>query len=288
MMSEAYAVVLGKFDALHIGHRALVQAAAAHASPLLMSFSGMTEILGWQQRAPLMSKQQRVEILASWSAQEVVIPFAEVQTLNAESFIEYLRQRWTISAMLSGEDFRFAYQRSGDVACLRELGRKHSFIVETVEAQKYQEQIMSSSVVRAAVDNGDMQLCHHALDRPFRISGTVTHGQQRGRTIGFPTANLGAIENHIPATGVYAARVSLNGGQKLLSAVNIGHLPSIDAQLPLSVEAHILDWQGDCYGQNITIDLYQRIRSEQKFSSLDELQAQIARDVHAVRALRVY
>ncbi|NRA39166.1 MAG: hypothetical protein HRU15_13560, partial [Planctomycetes bacterium] len=195
MNEKLYAIALGKFDALHLGHRALIQVAAEIAQPLLISFSGMAEILGWEKRAPLIVAEQRAQILSSWShnniaVSEEVIPFAEVRHLDPLAFIAYLQDRWQIAAVVTGEDFRFAYQRTGDVVALREIGMQQNFAVETVPAHCFCDQVVSSSRVRQAIDDGDMKVCHHLLDRHYRIIGHVVHGQKRGRGIGFPTANL--------------------------------------------------------------------------------------------------
>jgi riboflavin kinase/FMN adenylyltransferase len=122
------------------------------------------------------------------------------------------------------------------------------------------------------------------LDRPHRLFGTVVHGEGRGKKLGIPTANIAQLQNQVPALGVYAAWGIL-GTKRLKAAVNIGHLPTISGDRPLTVEAHLLDWQGDCYGQPLALDFIARIRGEHRFATLDALVAQIQADIEAVRGL---
>ena len=285
-MTLAFAI--GKFDALHRGHRALIAAAAQLGEPCLLQFSGMAELLGWDERPPLWSRLQYEIYLDSLSAEInkaircVSIPFADIQQLQPEAFIAYLRERHDFSAVVTGDNFRFGHKRVGDVKTLQALGQTHGFAVETVSAVLHAGKAISSSRVREAINDGYIGVAAELLGRPYLLSGLVGKGEQRGRQIGFPTANIQHIENLIPATGVYAARIRVRG-QWHLAAVNIGYLPSISDQRPLSVEAHILDWSGDCYDEPVVLEFKQRLREEMKFDGLDALKQHIAKDVQQVR-----
>ena len=135
------------------------------------------------------------------------------------------------------------------------------------------------------IEKPELAEAERMLGRPYRLSGVVQRGDGRGRGIGFPTANIASIETVIPATGVYAATAQQPDGSRRAAAVNIGHLPTVGDDRPLTVEAHVLDWQGDCYEQVLSLDLHQRLRGEQKFASLDELVTQITADVANTRKL---
>lgn len=285
-MTLAFAI--GKFDALHRGHRALIETAARLGEPCLLQFSGMAEVLGWEERAPLWSSLQYEIFLESLSVEIgkpircISIPFAEIQQLQPEAFIDYLRERYAFSAIVTGDNFRFGHKRVGDVKTLQALGQTHGFAVETVPAVLHAGIAISSSRVREAINDGYVSVAAELLGRPYLISGIVGKGEQRGRSIGFPTANIQHIENLIPASGVYAARIRVRK-QWHMAAVNIGYLPSIADQRPLSVEAHILDWSGDCYDEAVVLAFQERLREEMKFDGLDALKQQIAKDVRQVR-----
>ena len=280
------AIAIGKFDALHSAHRALLERAAACAQPALLHFSGMAEELGWDKRLPLVGALERERVLKQWSAalgkeiKSIAIPFADVRRLNPEEFIRYLQEQYPFVALVTGDNFRFAYQRAGTVEILQELGRRLHFRVETVSGISDGKALISSSRIREAIEAGDCAVAQQLLGRPYAVHGRVVEGDQRGRRLGFPTANIQGIDNLIPAAAVYAAFVRL-ADQALCvpAAVNIGYLPSIADFRPLSVEAHLIDWSGDCYDEQMTVYFIQRLREEQKFESLDALQAQIADDV---------
>ncbi len=286
----AFSLAIGKFDALHLGHRALIDTACAHGQGALLSFSGMAVVLGWEERKPLLTDDERQRVLQSWSQEigqniEIIeVSFADVRNLQPPAFIEYLQERFDIAAMVTGENFRFGFKRSGDVRTLKTLGEQFKFAVETVPLVSIDGEQASSSRIRQAIEAGDCALAARLLGRPYVNAGIVLRGDGRGQHIGFPTANIQNIENVIPATGVYAADVYLDN-YKLRAAINVGHLPSIGDDRPLSVEAHILDWSGDCYDQTLRIEWLQRIRDEQKFNGIDALAAQIKKDVEEVRAI---
>lgn len=285
------ALCIGKFDALHLGHRALLEAASRHGRPALLCFVGMAEILGWPQRPPLLSRAERDRVLQDWSRElgqdiaSIELPFAEMRTLQPVEFIDYLQQQYPFAALVTGDSFVFGYQRSGNVQTLRELAAARGFISECVKGVRAVGKIISSSRVRESVNNGYVSRAGKLLGRPYASEGVVARGEGRGRQLGFPTANLQQIENLIPASGVYAARADMPDGQQYAAAVNVGHLPSISADRPLSVEVHVLDWHGDCHGQRLRVEWLQRLREEMKFDSLDALTMQIQKDIAQVRAL---
>jgi riboflavin kinase/FMN adenylyltransferase len=250
----------------------------------------MASVLGWEQRFPLVAPSDRPRILHEWSQQLQTtvslteIPFATVRHLSPHDFVRYLRQQVNATAVIVGEDFRFGQHRSGDVTILQQLMSAHGGIAAIVAPVCHGPDVISSSRVRNALNIGDFTTVNQLLGRPYRACGTVIRGEGRGKKLGFPTANLGACENQLPAIGVYAAWAIL-GNKRIPAAVNIGHLPTINDDRPLTIEAHLIDWRGDCYGQSLGIDLMQRLRGEHRFATLDALIAQIAADVAAARGV---
>jgi riboflavin kinase/FMN adenylyltransferase len=285
------AVAIGKFDALHLGHRALVQAAAAMADDTaLLTFSGMAEELGWPMRSALVAVSDRARILDDWSRligkplRWLERPFPTVRHLDPAAFITLLQQELAVTAVAVGEDFRFGHHRSGGTTDLQRLAPAAGMAVTVVAPVAYAGVAVSSSRIRGALAAGDVAAAMAQLGRPHRVVGRVTRGDGRGRSLGFPTANCGERENLVPAPGVYACWAEV-GGQSHAAALNIGHLPTVGDDRPLTVEAHLLDFTGDCYGQRLALDVVARLRDERRFPSLDALKEQLARDVAQVRTI---
>jgi len=279
------ALTIGKFDALHIGHFALIESAATFGQPTIVSFSEMAAELGWPERLPLLTVAERDRVLQQWSQKlgqdilKIEIPFVDVRFLEPAAFIEYLNKHHPFVAIVTGENFRFSYKRSGDIKTLNALASEYSFSCKTVAGVAAAGDLVSSSRIRQAISQGQCQLAAVLMGRPYVTEGRVQRGDGRGRQLGFATANIQDIGNLIPASGVYAARVSIDGAGAMAAAINIGHLPSIGDDRPLSVEAHIIDWSGDCYDKIMRIEWQERLRDEQKFASLDDLKIQIAEDI---------
>jgi riboflavin kinase/FMN adenylyltransferase len=285
-MSGSLTVAVGKFDALHLGHRALT---AGRPRVGLLSFSGMAEALGWHGREPLVAPTDRARILADWSAAQAAevsaaeLPFAAIRDLDADGFCALVRTRLGAAALAIGSDFRGGRQRQADAAAFRAAGVRQGLDVVVVEPVLVAGSAVSSTRVRAALSAGDVVGAAELLGRPHRLCGTVVRGDGRGRGIGIPTANLGARANLAPGFGVYAAWAEV-GGVRRRAAVNIGRLPTVAPDHPPTVEAHLLDYTGDCYGQPLSLDLVARLRPEQRFPSLAALVAQIRSDIAAVAA----
>jgi riboflavin kinase/FMN adenylyltransferase len=189
--------------------------------------------------------------------------------------------------MIVGNDFRFGAQRAGDVKMLAELGAPHGMRVRTVEPVTWGGAPVSSTRVRAELGSGAVEAAAQMLARVHEIERRVLHGHQRGRTIGFPTANLELGGSLAPADGVYAVSVRVIDGdpqlaqRRLFGVANLGVRPTVDAGR--SLEVHVLDFQGDLYGRTLRVGFVARLRGEQKFSGLEELRTQIARDAEAAR-----
>ncbi|MFW5844965.1 MAG: riboflavin kinase, partial [Planctomycetota bacterium] len=267
-------------------------AAAAGLSryPALVQLRGMARTLGWGERRPLLDDYLRKQVLDVWGEQlgcrfaQLELDFAAVRELSPVEFLQVLRDHYGVSGVVAGLDFRFGRDRSGDCHCLALEGERLGLQVRIVPPVMDAGAPISTTRVRAALAKGDMALVARLLGRPYLLHGHVVPGDQRGRQLGFPTANCSGITVALPEPGVYACLARLADGSRHPAAVNIGHLPSIAPGRPLSVEAHLLDYQGDCYHQSLELALLERLRPEQRFPDLDALRSQLHRDIQAVRA----
>ncbi len=281
---------IGKFTAMHRGHRALVAAAAARGAPVVVRFSGMDTALGWQPRIPLLTSAGRSRVLDAWSGElgltiaSLELPFVRVRGLDAGAFLDLLCAEHAVTAVVCGPDFRCGRDRSTGVGELAALCRARSMAMEVVGPVLERGRPISSSRIRTAVCRGQVAAAARMLGRPHELVGRVVHGEGRGRELGFPTANLGACATLAPATGSYAARALLRE-RSVAAALNVGRNPTIGRGRALSIEAHLIDWSGDCYDAQISLQLLRRLRPERRFPDHAALSAQIAADVQAARAV---
>jgi riboflavin kinase/FMN adenylyltransferase len=206
----------------------------------------------------------------------------EVRHTRAADFVTQLCQHLDMRQLWGG-DFALGYNREGDVPFLRRLGEEKGYSVELIEAMvEYEGELVSSTRIRRGLAEGDIAVVNGCLGRPFHLNGTVMQGAQRGRTIGFPTANLHVWDEQLlPAHGVYATYAWLDE-QCIPAATNIGVRPTVDGQ-QLTIEAHLIDFDADLYDKQIRLEFISHIRPEMKFAGLDALKAQIQADVAAIR-----
>jgi riboflavin kinase/FMN adenylyltransferase len=285
-------VVIGNFDGVHRGHQALlaqgraIADAGGHRCVVLTFDPHPREVLGGRagEREPprprLTTLDRRIELLRAHGADGVVVqPFTlEFAALPPEQFArDLLATRLAAKAVVVGRNFRFGAKRAGDLPKLRTLGVELGFSVAVAQIAGDAQGNFSSTRARAAISAGDLTEAANVLGRPHSIEGKVEKGDQRGRTIGFPTANLGGVVEMLPPHGVYAIRTPGHAG-----VMNIGVRPTVDGT-KLRIEAHLFDFDGDLYGQALRTDLVARIRGEQKFDGLEALKHQIALDVEAAK-----
>jgi riboflavin kinase/FMN adenylyltransferase len=214
-----------------------------------------------------------------------VLPFTEsLSHLSAEAFVhDVLVEHLHSALVVEGENFRFGHKAAGDVALLERLGRTFGFTVEGAPLVADGETVFSSTYIRACVDAGDVRTAATALGRPHRLAGVVVRGDQRGREIGFPTANLMCHRYAaVPADGVYAARLIRSGDQELPAAVSIGTNPTFSGR-ERRVEAYVLDFSGDLYGERVSLDFVAHLREQRRYEGIDPLVAQIHEDVAQTR-----
>lgn len=286
-MSPSRCVVIGNFDGVHRGHQAVLKQARAIADAggyhcIVLTFDPHPrEVLGGTPRARLTTLDRRIELLRANGADEVVVePFTlAFAAWTPEQFArDLLATRLGAKAVVVGQNFRFGAKRAGDLPKLRVLGAELGFSVAVATIAGDARGNFSSTRARAAISAGDLAEAQNVLGRPHSIAGIVEKGDQLGRTIGFPTANLGNVTEMLPPHGVYAIRAGDRAG-----VMNIGVRPTVGGTA-LRVEAHLFDFDGDLYGQPLRADLVAPIRGEQKFAGLDALKAQIAKDVEAAKA----
>jgi riboflavin kinase / FMN adenylyltransferase len=282
-------VALGNFDGFHIGHQAVVGAAARVAAqtakPLAVLSFDPHPALFFRPDAPpfaLTTQAQKLGLLERFGVDlAVVVPFtAALAGMSAEGFVEaQLAQRLGVSHVVAGYDFTYGKGRAGDGALMRSLGARLGFGVSIVSpvAGAAGEAAASSTRVRQALQAGRPAEAAALMGRWWRIAGQVQKGDQRGRTIGFPTANVPLGDYLRPALGVYAVRLHRPGALPLLGVANLGKRPTFDKVDEL-LEVHAFDFAGDLYGQDVEVELVEFLRPEQKFSGLEALKAQIGVD----------
>lgn len=306
------AITIGTFDGVHVGHAALVRRAAQLAEPegaqvLALAFDPhpLTKLRPDAAPARLTDWPRREALLLAAGADRVVrlAPTDELLGLSADDFVARLVAEHQPAWIVEGEGFRFGKGRGGDTDRLAALGRRHGFrvdIVPPVDAVLVDLTVVtaSSTLVRWLLSCGRVADAACVLGRPHRVAGVVVRADRRGRTVGFPTANVAPADNDptmLPADGVYAALAELPDGRRAPAAVNIGSRPTVGG-FDRRVEAHLigvgargLDWQPiqglPEYGWTLALDLLAWVRDQVRFASLDELTAQLARDVARVERL---
>lgn len=287
------AVAIGNFDGVHAGHRAVLAELDRLATDLgapraVLTFDpAPTAVLAPQRHQPrILTRQDRVQRLHDAGASIVIVePFTrEFAEQEAAWFANtLLRGRLHAAGVVVGYDFRFGRGRGGDAAALQRLLPEIPVIA--VPPHLDEGEPVSSSRVRRLVASGDVEGATRLLGRPHVLHGQVVHGDHRGQTIGFPTANLQSRVELVPAYGVYVVRATLASGRSLTGVTNVGMRPTFDGQ-ELRIEVHLLDFSGDLYGQELRIELLHRLRGEQRFADVGALVAQIQADVSAARNLR--
>jgi riboflavin kinase / FMN adenylyltransferase len=289
-------VVIGNFDGVHLGHRAVIEAALAEARdsglcPLVLTFDPHpAEVLGRGARPPLTVLDRKIELIERLGSElkVVVEPFtlALSQFSPAEFARKFVVELLSAKVVIVGENFRFGHRRAGDLDTLVGLGEELGFAAHASSLCGDAQGPYSSTRVRAALSNGDLSAVAAVLGRPHSLSGTVVHGAQRGRTIGVPTANLGGVAEALPPYGVYAVLVDrIREGESVTlgtGVANIGLRPTLDAGF--SVEVHLFDFSEDLYGDSLRVHLVSHLREERKFAGLPELKAQISQDIEHARA----
>lgn len=278
-------VALGMFDGVHLGHRALIEQTVAEANrlgakPVVFTFSNHPmEVLGGGVRL-LSSIPERDDLLRALGAEEVYsVAFTrELAALSAEQFIDLLLERWDVRALVVGYNYTCGVRGSGTPETLAEIGKTRGFSVLVVPPVLLEGASVSSTRVREALEQGDVELARRMLKRRYTLAGTVIENRRIGRRIGFPTANIAPEENRvIPKDGVYATIACVNGAD-YRAVTNIGTNPTVHGD-HLTIETHMIDFDQDIYGERLTVAFRRYLRGELMFSNLEELKDQIRRDI---------
>ncbi|MDP8225124.1 MAG: bifunctional riboflavin kinase/FAD synthetase [Candidatus Lernaella stagnicola] len=286
-------ITIGNFDGVHRGHQFVISRLNAVAKQLNAPSVAVTfephpvKVLNPDKDFQLvLPYKERRRMIARYGVDAVVtLPFtAETAKMPAEQWVrEVLIERMSLRHLLIGYDFSFGRGRDGDAAHLSRLGEKYGFEVAQIAAIEEDERPISSSRVRRLVAAGEIQKTTMLLGRPYHLSGTIVHGDGRGRSLGYPTANLQTEWELIPHIGVYAAVAELDGEPRA-AAVSVGHNPTFDLR-ELRIEAYLLDFDDDLSGRELTLHFVRRLRDEKKFHDVNHLIAAMSDDVERTRAL---
>jgi riboflavin kinase / FMN adenylyltransferase len=287
-----HALAIGVFDGVHRGHQMLIarmleEARARSLTGGVITFHPhpLTVVRPDIKISYLESLERRVELLGNLGVDFVsVLQFtSELQQVSAADFARLLVEEAGLRLLVVGEDFRLGRGGEGTVEVLTALGKELGFEVLPVPLLGDDSDHVSSTRVRDALSAGDMETVGDLLGRSFFLRGPVVHGDERGRQIGFPTLNIGvSADRWLPPNGVYVTRAHV-ADRHFDACTNIGIRPTFEGDSRRLVETHLLDFEGDLYGQLVTVELLHRLRSEQKFNGIDELTAQIQQDLVATR-----
>jgi riboflavin kinase/FMN adenylyltransferase len=297
------AITIGAYDGVHRGHRAVIQRVRALAAErglesAVVTFDRHPASVVRPKSAPklLTDLEQKLELLEDTGVDYTLVVHFDAERANesAEDFVtEVLVECLNARLVVVGADFHFGHGRKGNVELLTRMGADHGFEVIGLElvgidgAPAPEDERVSSTGIRRALIAGDLPLANEALGRPYEVRGTVARGDARGREWGFPTANVEVPDDILlPADGIYAAWYERPDGSVHPAAVSLGRRPTIYDDQPYSLlEAHLLDFEGDLYGERAEVRFVELLRGEERFESVDELVAQIARDCDRARAV---
>lgn len=302
--NDPIVITIGNFDGIHRGHLRLMQtlrsmAQTVYAKPVLVTFDPHTLLIVRPDINVLCltTLEEKLALTASYGhiPDNIVISFTpQVAQMSANDFLESIRDRFLLRGMVVGADFSLGHNRMGNITFLQEYGQTHAIEVLPIQLEAAEQARISSTRIRTLVSEGQIEEANALLGHPVIASSIVVKGDQRGRLLGFPTANLlPELHKLLPADGVYAARVhlgnALQGDERhdnrvYNSVVNVGVRPTFGGRKRI-VEAHLLDVDLDLYDQRITLDFITRLRDEQRFAGIDALKTQIASDVLAARQI---
>ena len=283
---------IGNFDGVHLGHQAVLGQLAEKADELCLPLTVVTfepqpqEVFRPEQAPPRLTRfREKVQALRRYAVDRVLVlkfnkGFAQQ---SPDDFIQNLLVNGLgVKYLVIGDDFRFGKDRAGDFGRLQAAGKEHGFEVVNMHTFALDEERVSSTRVREALGEGDLNAAEKLLGRIYRMSGRVAHGDKKGRTIGFPTANIHLHRIATPLRGVFAVELFGLEGEPLTGVANLGTRPTVCGMRTL-LEVHLFDFEGDIYGKHVHVDFLHKLRDERRFESFDELKAQILRDAEQAR-----
>jgi len=286
-------LTFGVFDGLHLGHQQIIKTVVERAKECgavstVLTFDPHPRAVLHPENAPplLQTLDQRLAAFEFFGVQQtIVINFnREFASIEAEDFLKkIIHERLQAKEVYLGKGFAFGKNRRGNIELLKKIGAELGFFADEVSEVSLRGQRISSSKIRELLIQGKVNLARRMLGRPYGVEGEVVHGQNRGVKIGFPTANLQLFNRVIPKYGVYAT-ATLIDGKWYRSVTNVGLRPTFNQSGDVSIETHVLDFEGDLYGDVLRVRFLHRIRDEKKFSGVEELREQIRKDIcHAIR-----
>jgi len=291
-LSQGTVLTIGTFDGVHRGHQAIISAVIRKAEKegylsgcVTFKASPRETLRPEQPFHYLMSLDERIDMLGT-SGLDLVLPLtfdSDLASVDADDFVSYLVDNLNLKHLIVGPDFALGYKRKGTIEVLKEIGENKGFTVEPINSTDMSSDRVSSTRLRRLLsEEGDVELAERLLGRPYSIESPVIKGHERGRTIGYRTANIEVpINRIIPLDGVYVTSTTL-GSKKYPSVTNVGDNPTFDDKV-LSVETYILDFDRMIYDETIKVEFLRRIRGEIKFETVNKLTEQIALDVDATR-----
>ncbi|MGZ5049469.1 MAG: bifunctional riboflavin kinase/FAD synthetase [Methylobacter sp.] len=294
-LSNGCVLTIGNFDGLHLGHKAVIKKLAERGAALALPVVAMTfepqpleYFLGENAPSRLMRLREKVIRFSKLPVDDLLIlrfnqRFADY---DAEQFIEeVLVKKLNIKHLVIGDDFHFGKARRGNFAMLKDKGKVFGFDVEDTGSYQIDGLRVSSTLIRDALGSGDLALAEKLLGYCYSVCGRVAHGDKRGRTIGYPTANIQMFRKNTPVNGVFAITMTGIDGQEFEGVANVGTRPTVDGGSKVILEAHLFDFNKEIYGRYVEVHFKQKIRDEMRFQSLDELKAQIVKDVVDAKAV---
>ncbi len=282
-------LTIGNFDGVHLGHQNVIKKLAERGKVLdlpvvIMTFEAqpLEYFLGDNAPSRLMCLREKVLAISKLPVDNLLIVGFNQNFANydAEQFIDsILIKKLNVKHVVVGDDFRFGKARRGNFAMLKEMGLKHGFSVEDTGTYQFAGLRVSSTLIRDALNAGDLVKAEQLLGHNYSICGRVAHGDKRGRTIGFPTANIQMFRKNTPINGVFAVTMSGIDGLVFEGVANVGTRPTVDGGAKVILETYLFDFDKEIYGRYVEVHFHKKIRDELRFDSLEELKAQILKDV---------
>lgn len=289
IVADGSVVTIGNFDGVHVGHQAILALVKQRAGELLVPSVVITfdphprKVLSAPEHLRLLLDKKQKRALLEKAGIDVLVTLKFDKSFASQTAVEFI-EKWLMKfnpkVVVVGYDFSFGRGGAGTLEILKEEGKMRGFVVEVVEASRVDGMVVSSSKIRNLIEAGEIAKANRLLGRPYSLHGPVVKGHGRGKKLGFPTANVDSSAEIIPADGVYAGEVVLNG-KALPAMVNVGTNPTFE-DLARTIEACILDFDRDIYGEEVEIRFLERIRSEIKFKSVEELIKQIEKDQQVI------
>jgi riboflavin kinase / FMN adenylyltransferase len=289
-LSSITELALGFFDGLHLGHREVLvgtRTPAELGSRAVLSFSTHPQSVLYRDTpiTLITGLPHKQRLLETWGLQHLILlPFnLEISKKSPECFLTEIHGAFpALRSIRVGENFRFGHQRQGTPDYLVRWGQQHKLHIERISSVLQEGKAISSSRIRSLLQQRNLRSARDLLGRPYSLYGRVQEGERLGTRLGFPTANLKTEDGHLLPKGVYAGYANTEQGQRYRAAINLGTRPSVSSGASLSIEAHLLDFSGNLYGQQLDLEMIDFIREEIKFNSSTELVCQITKDVDQV------